>query len=95
MESPRRSKKSEWRGELTDAQRLNLINEVGQVLFDRTESWEPDNVGSDLAYLFWAIAYRGREYFTMSRKEPRKMVEMLHQLLPPEHPVWLFIEEVA
>lgn len=36
-----------------------LIDRVAQWCFDQTESWEPDNIGVGLAYLFWAIASPG------------------------------------
>ena len=38
----------------------SLIDRVAQWCFDNTNSWEPDNVGTGLAYLFWAIASPGR-----------------------------------
>ena len=40
----------------THEERCNLIARVASWCFDSTESWEPDNIGTGLAYLFWAIA---------------------------------------
>ena len=44
----------------THEERCNLIARVASWCFDNTESWEPDNIGTGLAYLFWAIASPGR-----------------------------------
>jgi len=44
------------RTKLVAEQRCELIRRVADWCFDETESWEPDNIGTGLAYLFWAIA---------------------------------------
>ena len=44
----------------THEERCNLIARVASWCFDNTESWEPDNIGTGLAYLFWASPPRGR-----------------------------------
>ena len=40
--------------------RLVLIDRVAQWCFDQTNSWEYRNIGTGLAYLFWAIASPGK-----------------------------------
>jgi uncharacterized protein CbrC (UPF0167 family) len=44
------------RTKLVAEQRCELIRRVADWVYDNTESWEPDNIGLGLAYLFWAIA---------------------------------------
>ncbi len=36
--------------------RIELINHIARWCYDNTESWEVENIGASLAYLFWAIA---------------------------------------
>ncbi len=93
MESPKPTAKEKMRSEVTDAQRLATIVQVGRALFDHTESWESDNIGSDLAYLLWAIAGSDYGYFEVVPGKQRVMMELLRQLFPPDHLVWLFVEE--
>ena len=38
------------------SERINLINRTAQWCFDNTEGWSVQNIGTGLAYLFWAIA---------------------------------------
>lgn len=40
----------------THEERCDLIARVASWCFDNTESWELNNIGTGLAYLFWAIA---------------------------------------
>jgi hypothetical protein len=46
--------------EYATEERCALLDRVAQWCFDQTNSWEPDNIGIGLAYLFWAIASPGR-----------------------------------
>ena len=36
--------------------RIDLINDVADFIYNETESFEHDNIGVTLAYLLWAIA---------------------------------------
>ena len=44
----------------THEERCNLIARVASWCLDNTESRELNNIGTGLAYLFWAIASPGR-----------------------------------
>ena len=44
----------------TSIECIELIDRVAQWCFDQTNSWEYQNVGTGLAYLFWAIASPGK-----------------------------------
>lgn len=43
---------------LTAAERCDLIARTAEWVSDNTESWSEGNIGTGLAYLFWAIADR-------------------------------------
>ena len=43
---------------LTAAERCDLIARTAEWVSDNAESWSEGNVGTGLAYLFWAIADR-------------------------------------
>lgn len=47
------------RTEYPPESRLVLIDRVAQWCFDQANSWEYRNIGTGLAYLFWAIASPG------------------------------------
>ena len=51
------------RTEYTPEARCALIDRVADWVYDNTESWEPDNIGLGLAYLFWSIADANGEPF--------------------------------
>ena len=43
---------------LTAAERCDLIARTAEWVSDNTETWSEGNVGTGLAYLFWAISDR-------------------------------------
>ena len=51
------------RTKLVAEQRCELIRRVADWCLDETESWEPNNIGLGLAYLFWSIADANGEPF--------------------------------
>ena len=68
--------------EKTPEERLALINRVAQWCFDKTNSWEPDNIGTGLAYLFWVIAAPGSEApFLCGREESGETYDALVDLI--------------
>jgi len=44
----------------THEERCALLDRVALWCLDSTESWELNNIGTGLAYLFWAITSPGR-----------------------------------
>ena len=56
MTKERKARVSWTKADYPPEARLVLIDRVAQWCFDNTESWELDNIGVGLAYLFWAIA---------------------------------------
>jgi hypothetical protein len=49
------AKKHFTRRKLTPNEKAALVDRIGQWCHDNTESWQHDNIGVGLAYLFWAI----------------------------------------
>lgn len=41
---------------MTDKDKIDLINDVAEFIYEETVTFEYDGVGSTAAYLFWAIA---------------------------------------
>lgn len=74
---------------LTHAERIELIDEVGQKVYNSTESWRM--IGTDLAYLFWAIATHS---FVEWPDEPRFQYvrSAFERTFPKEHRVWCYIQ---
>ena len=62
--------------------RVTLIQRVAQWCFDNTESWEPQHIGEDLAYIMWAIAQHDGAVVIPRRSrsgEPQTAAEVLAQ----------------
>ena len=73
---------------LTREERLLLIEEVYTKLILATESFEPGNIGMELAYLFGAIAKCNLCEWSGNSA----IVQLLQQNFHQNHPVWRFIE---
>ena len=59
MTKERKARVSWTKADYPPEARLVLIDRVAQWCFDQTNSWEYRNIGTGLAYLFWAIASPG------------------------------------
>lgn len=80
---------------LSNKARVALVGEVFQAVYQRTESFERDNVGAYLAYLLGAIcsgAGEGVEFSKPFTREQEGFLAMLHDSFPAEHDVWQFID---
>ena len=58
-------------------ERITLINRIAKWVFDHTESFEYRNIGSDLAYLVWAIADDGDPWLDKHDSKDRELVYIL------------------
>ena len=72
--------------------RLALIDRVCATVNDATESWEPDTIGSQLAYLVWDIAapHAGVDWTTQST---RPILDLFTKIFSEKDPVWSFINQ--
>jgi exonuclease VII small subunit len=68
--------------------RCDLVERVMQTVYDATESWRDGGLGTDLAYLAWAIA-AGTSVQWHSDCATRRLFE---RLFPADDPVWKRIE---
>ena len=66
---------------MTAQKRCDLINRTAQWCFDQTESWEHKNIGTGLAYLFWAISSTDGSPFLCGREEAGETYEELVALI--------------
>ena len=71
---------------ITSDRRLALIREVYKAVFHETETFRKNNIGSDLAYLFGAIANNSVVSYT---KEP--LLRLLRARFRVSHNIWKFI----
>lgn len=75
--------------------KLALINEVFDAVFDRCETFREDNVGADLAYLLGAISDPKGSFVDWSKDAydgHNQLYTILILHFPPRHDVWKFIK---
>jgi len=70
--------------------RLELITEVWDEFFERTESFEDGEVGMWLAYLLGAIA-KGEGFDLWPHPDYDAFRQILREAFPPGHRVWSHI----
>lgn len=79
----------------TDEERCQLAREVFQIAYNRTGSFEPDNLGLHLAYLLGAILDddpgRSSTDWSEGTEAHGIVLALFRQWFPPEHDVWSFI----
>ncbi len=68
--------------------KLALACEVYEKLFQSCDSFEEQNIGSDLAYLLGAILKDGVCCWPTNRR----FIQKLRQIYNKSHPIWHFIE---
>lgn len=77
---------------LSDTERLSLIREVFEKLFDATSSFEGD-LGCDLSYLLGAIAgAQDAECVEWEEECHEVILNLCRETFPADHPVWHFIQ---
>lgn len=76
---------------MSDADRLNLIRRVYDILFREAESFH-NRTGGNLAYLLGGIATDTTMDF--SQPQDREFVDWLRRAFPEHHLVWQFVEIV-
>jgi hypothetical protein len=60
-------------------------------VYAATESWEPSNIGTHLAYLVWEIA-SPRERTDWTTPDTRPILELFDDLFPGDDDVWAYID---
>jgi len=73
---------------LSSKQKVALINRVFQTTCESTESFEPNNIGLDLAYLAWAIS----DNSFVSIHSESASYRLFSAIFPKKDLVWKFIE---
>ena len=68
-------------------QKVKLIGEVYQTVFEGTESFEVENVGADLAYVLGAIA---KDSFCEFSLKNSAFIRILLNKFKKSHPVWKY-----
>lgn len=76
--------------------RASLAEEVYDAIFRGVETFEPDHIGEDLAYLMGAILKDGKvEWNKRYNGAPRPIVTILLTELTDTHVVWQFVDLVG
>jgi len=77
--------------QITDvlAVRASLATDLYRLVFEYTETFEENKIGSDLAYLLGAILTNG--FVEWSASPERALVKLLQDCLPADHLIWNFI----
>ena len=86
------TKRKTIRSAMTPAERAALAFDVYMRAYEATESFEAENVGSDLAYLMGAILSPHAESVLWGKSEGLAILKILRQACPPKHKVWSFID---
>jgi hypothetical protein len=73
--------------EFNDGQKVRLLKELYEIVFDRTESFHAQRIGEDLAYLLGALL----NHNICEWPAERPLVVLLREQLGSDHPVWKFI----
>lgn len=69
-------------------EKVALTTEVYDAVYVGTESFEVDNIGSDLAYLLGAIL----KHHKCEWSEEPPLFLVLRAAFGPEHPVWEYVQ---
>lgn len=70
-------------------QRHDLAVQIYDWVHEHTESFEEDNIGSDLAYLMGAILKES----AFEAEDGCPLVELLKSGFPSEHALWTYIDQ--
>ena len=74
-----------------DDSRVALALEIEKLVRAKTESFQEQNVGADLAYLL--IAILEDDGFDAWPHEDSRVIGILRENLPATHPVWRYVKE--
>ncbi len=72
-------------------ERVSLIREVVEFMFEATESWEPDHLGCQMAYLLGTIAEaKGFSQFEPN-SDSRPLLSLLSTKFEKQHALWGYV----
>ena len=75
--------------DLTSTQKTKLIDRVAREVYNNTDTWQDEGkLGSELAYLFWAMA--SDDFVEWSADE--KPFKLFEKLFKDDDPVWAYIK---
>jgi hypothetical protein len=80
---------------VTDRAALILLNRIYEAVYDATESFELDYIGTHMAYLSWEIV-RGQNTDALTvdwtTADAHPILQIFLELFAPADPVWDYIE---
>jgi hypothetical protein len=82
---------------LTSFERVELAQEIFDLVYREVETFREKNIGADLAYLLGAIVDTTEETSSVDwglayGDERPYLLDLFERLLPADHLVWQFIE---